>query len=290
METRFLETFLMVTEHGSLAEASRRLGITPAAVAQRIQALEDEIGVALIVRSGRRVRPTSAGLAILEPGRQLITEVRHLRILAAEDAPSGELRLGAISTALTGLLAPALSRLRETIPNVEVFLLPGTSAMLYQQLTDGGIDAAIVVEPPFALPKTLDWRLLRSEEMTLLAPRAWAGEEVHTLLSTRPFIRYDRNNWGGRLVDGYLQHAGITPREWLELDSLEAISIMVANGLGVALVPDWARQQPDSADVVRLRLPIPTDPRRIGMLWPRSSPTRRLAGLLLEALGSSLSK
>lgn len=290
METRFLETFLMVTEHGSLAEASRRLGITPAAVAQRIQALEDEIGVPLIVRSGRRVRPTSAGLAILEPGRQVITEIRHLRILAAEDAPSGELRLGAISTALTGLLAPALSRLRETIPNVEVFLLPGTSAMLYQQLTEGGIDAAIVVEPPFALPKTLDWRLLRSEEMTLLAPRAWAGEEVHALLSTRPFIRYDRNNWGGRLVDAYLHQAGITPRDWLELDSLEAISIMVANGLGVALVPDWARQQPDSADVVRLRLPIPTDPRRIGMLWPRSSPTRRLAEILLEALGRTPSR
>lgn len=290
METRFLETFLMVTEHGSLAEASRRLGITPAAVAQRIQALEDEIGVPLIVRSGRRVRPTSAGLAILEPGRQVITEVRHLRILAAEDAPSGELRLGAISTALTGLLAPALSRLRETIPNVEVFLLPGTSAMLYQQLTEGGLDAAIVVEPPFALPKTLEWRLLRSEEMTLLAPRAWAEEEVHALLSTRPFIRYDRNNWGGRLVDAYLHQAGITPRDWLELDSLEAISIMVANGLGVALVPDWARQQPDSTDVVRLKLPIPTDPRRIGMLLPRSSPTRRLAGILLEALGSTPSR
>jgi DNA-binding transcriptional LysR family regulator len=284
METRFLETFLVVTDHGSLAEASRRLGITPAAVAQRIQALEDEIGVPLLVRSGRRVRPTTAGLSILEPSRQLVTDVRHLRILAAEDAPAGELRLGAISTALTGLLAPALNRLRETVPNVEVFLLPGISAALYQQLLDGGIDAALIVEPPFSIPKTLDWRLLRSEPMTLLAPRAWSDEDVHVLLRTRPFIRYDRNNWGGRPVDAYLQDAGISPREWLELDSLEAIAIMVENGLGVALAPDWARQRPDGPDLVRMPLPLSAKPRRIGMLSLRSAPTTRLTELLIEAL------
>jgi DNA-binding transcriptional LysR family regulator len=284
METRFLETFLLVVEHGSLAEASRRLGISPAAVAQRTQALEDEIGVALLMRAGRQVRPTPAGLAIIERSRQILTDVRHLRILAAEDAPSGELRLGAISTALTGLLAPALSSLRETVPNLEMFLLPGTSAVLYQQLVDGGIDAAILVEPPFPILKTFDWRLLRSERMTLLAPRAWAGEDVHTLLATRPFVRYDRNNWGGRFVDRYLQDAGVAPREWLELDSLEAIALVVANGLGVALVPDWARPSPDSGDTVRLALPLPAEPRRIGMLWPRNSAAGRLVAVLLEAL------
>lgn len=285
METRFLETFLTVTEHGSLAEASRRLGITPAAVAQRIQALEDEIGVPLLARAGRRVQATAAGLAIAERSRQILTDVRHLRILATQDAPSGELRLGAVSTALTGLLAPALSRLRESVPNVEVFLLPGTSTVLYQHLVDGGIDAALLVEPPFPILKTFDWRLLRSEATTLLAPRAWAHEDVHELLATRPFIRYDRNNWGGRVVDRYLQDAGIAPREWLELDSLEAISVMVANGLGIALVPEWARTTPDSAEIVRLRLPLPSEPRRIGMLWPRNSAASRLVEVLIEVLG-----
>jgi DNA-binding transcriptional LysR family regulator len=69
METRFLETFVLVAELGSLAEASRRLGITPVAVAQRMQALEDEVGAQLLIRAGRRVKPTQAGYAILEKGR-----------------------------------------------------------------------------------------------------------------------------------------------------------------------------------------------------------------------------
>lgn len=283
METRFLETFLMVVDHGSLAEASRRLGVTPAAVAQRMQALEDEIGVPLLVRSGRRVGPTEAGHAILEQSRRILTDVRHLRSLAATEVPSGQLRLGAISTALTGLIPSALHRLRATVPNVEVFLLPGTSTSLYQNLLDGAIDAAIVVKPPFPILKSLGWQLLRAEPLVLLCPPDWAHQDAHTLLKTQAFIRYDRHNWGGRLADQYLQANGIAPREWLELDSLDAIAVMVGSGLGVSLVPDW-RSWPDAASVARLELPLPSPPREIGMLWPHSSPTGRLVGVFLEAL------
>ena len=52
MDTQFLESFVMVVEHGSVAEAARRLNLTAAAVTQRIRALEREIGTALVSRSG----------------------------------------------------------------------------------------------------------------------------------------------------------------------------------------------------------------------------------------------
>jgi DNA-binding transcriptional LysR family regulator len=53
MDTQFLDSFVTVVDYGSMAEAARRLNLTPAAVAQRIRALEDEIGASLFVRSGR---------------------------------------------------------------------------------------------------------------------------------------------------------------------------------------------------------------------------------------------
>ncbi|WP_420963369.1 LysR family transcriptional regulator [Brucella sp. IR073] len=283
METRFLETFLVVAEFGSLAEASRRLGITPAAVAQRMQALEDEIGIPLLVRSGRRVKPTEAGHAILEKSRRILSDVHHLRSLACNDM-SGELRLGAISTALTGLLPSALRHVRSTMPDVEVFLLPGTSADLYQTLLNEKIDATIVVKPPFALPKTLEWRLLRSEPLVLMAPASADDATPHELLRSKPFIRYDRNNWGGRLADHYLQENEIRPKEWLELDSLEAIGVMVENELGVSLVPDWSAPWHQSLNVLRLPLPRRAMPREIGMVWPRHSPCGKLVAALLAAL------
>jgi DNA-binding transcriptional LysR family regulator len=58
MDTRFLESFVIVAETGSIAEAARRLNLTPAAVAQQLRALGQEIGNGLVVRAGRTVRPS----------------------------------------------------------------------------------------------------------------------------------------------------------------------------------------------------------------------------------------
>lgn len=285
METRFLETFLTVVQHGSLAEASRRLGVTPAAIAQRIQALEDEIGLPLLARSGRRVKPTEAGVAILEKSLRVLSEVRQLKGLAHDGQAFGELRLGAISTALTGLLPNALRSVFDKTPGVDIFLLPGTSAELYNSLLEEKIDAAILVKPPFPIPKTLHWELIRSEPFVLLAPSDLANVPADHLLREQPFIRYDRSNWGGRLADTYLQSQRVLPREWLELDSLEAISVMVEAGLGVSLMPDWRSSLFDNLRVARL--PLRNAPcREIGLLRPRSVPSGRLIQTVLDAIRS----
>lgn len=280
METRFLETFLLVVEHGSLAEASRRLSLTPSAVAQRMQALEEEFGVALLLRSGRRVMPTEAGHAILADTRALVTEARRLRSLASCENAAGELRIGAISTALTGLLPKALTSLLAEQPSLEIFLEPGQSAELYESVNAGRIDAAILVRPPFAIQKTLEWRLLRDEALVLLAPAALQETSVEALLRSQPFLRYDRRSWGGRLADQCLSALGIAVEERAELDSLEAISVMVDAGLGVSIVPRWPRPWPAGVCVAEHALPPPVPSRQIGFLWPRSSRKARLLDLL----------
>ncbi len=285
METRFLETFLIVVEHGSLAEASRRMGITPAAVSQRIQALEDEIGLPIIVRSGRRVRPTEVGLAILEKSRRVLSEVRQLKGLAHDDQAFGALRLGAISTVLTGLLPGALRRVFDTIPGVDIFLLPGTSVELYNSVLEEKLDAAILVKPPFPIPKTLQWDLIRSEPFVLFAPLEYADIPSDQLLREQPFIRYDRRNWGGRLADEYLRSLQVRPMEWLELDSLEAIAVMVEAKLGVSLMPDWHSALFEHLKLARFTL-SGAPSREIGLLRPRNMPSGRLVQALLDAVRS----
>jgi DNA-binding transcriptional LysR family regulator len=285
MDTQFLETFLLVAEHGSLAEAARRLGVTPAAVAQRVAALESEVGAPLLIRAGRQVQPSDAGRAILAQSRRILGDVRQLGLIAREDSSVGELRLGAISTALTGILPPALRRLSDTASGIELFILPGTSPEIYRMLTEDRIDAALLVRPPFVVPKTLDWQVQRQEQMVLICPEDWADQGVLALLRDRPFIRYDRNNWGGRLADGWMKAQRLVVREWLELDQLEAIAVMVSNGLGVSIVPDWAPPWPEGLSLRRLPLPgTPELRREIGLLWPRSSPARRLVARLQEVL------
>ena len=188
---------------------------------------------------------TEPGSRILDRTRELLRGVADLRTIATDETPAGELRLGAGTNALTGLVPDILARLVVLHPKLKVFIRPGYSPELYRAVESGDLDAAVVLEAPFPLPKTCGWELLREEDLVVLAPRKWAGRDPHELLRSEPLVRYDRTQWGGRVADQYLQRAGIEPQERFELNALNAIAVMVDRGLGVSLVPDWLRPWPE---------------------------------------------
>lgn len=272
MDTRFLESFVFVVDRGSIAEASRRLNLTPAAVAQRIRALESDVGAPLLLRSGRTVRPTEAGARILDSARSLLLAARDLGALATNDEIAGEIQLGAVPTALTGLVPDLLARLSRTHPLIRVHVVPGMSLDLYKLANSGDIDAALLVQPEFALSKSCDWQMLRKEALILLAPAAMAGRDPHSILRREPFIRLGRETRGGRLADDWLRQEHIQPVERLELTSLPAIAILVDRGVGVSLVPDWAPPWPEGLRLRKIAVPRRTQTRNIGLVWNRSTP------------------
>lgn len=282
METQFLHTFVTVADQGSMAAAARRLNITPAAVAQQLHTLERELGAPLFARAGRTVSITEAGARILDRARALLHDVDDLGAVAIDDGSAGELRLGAGTNALTGVLPDILARMVERFPRIKVFIKPGYSPELYRAVETGELDAAVVLQAPYPLPKTCEWELLREEPLVVLAPRALAGRDPHELLRTQPLIRFDRQQWGGRLAEQYLQRAGIVPVERFELNALNAIAVMVDRGLGVSLVPDWARPWPEGLKLACLPLPLPSEPRRMGVVWSRATVRIRLVNAFLE--------
>jgi DNA-binding transcriptional LysR family regulator len=288
MDTRFLDSFVTVVDTGSIAEAARRLNLTSAAVAQRIRTLESEIGASLVVRSGRTVRPTEAGAAILARARNFLGEVRDLKSIAANDRPSGELRLGAFQTAVSGLLPGILTLMAEQYPQIEVYIARAGSAELYPKVLAGDLDAAIIARPPFAIPKVCDWRALREEPLIVLTPASARVRDPNVILASEPFIRPDRKSWAGQLADGYLRRAGIRPRERFELDSIEAIATMVDRGLGVSLVHDWAPPWPEGLSLRKLPVPDPSFSRHIDLIWTRASPRLRLVKAFLEVAVTAL--
>ena len=281
METRFLQTFVVVVETSSLAETARKLNITASAVVQRVRALESEIGCKLIHRSGHSMRPTAAGAAILTEAARIVKAARDLNAIAGGDLEVGGLTVGVFNTAMTGILPDILSGLRRNRPRIDVYIVRGQSADLYRRLVLGELDLAIVVKPHFKLPKTVDWRLLREEPLVMLVPEHMGTKDPRAILSKQPFIRQDRNHWGGRVVDRYLRKMKLRPNEQYELDSLEAIAVMVDRGLGVSILPDWPPPWPEGLKIKKIV--IPNSPRRqIGLLWQRSSPREWLIRAFID--------
>lgn len=271
MDIRFLESFLTVAECGSVAEAARRLNLTPAAVAQRLRALEQELGRPLVSRIGRTVRPTVAGMAVQQHAPDLVRAVRDLRAVAAGNMPAGQLRIGCTQTALTGQIPTIIAMLSERWPEIEYFFKPGSSVDLYHSVLAEDLDAALIIHPPFPLPKTLRWQTLRHEPLLLLVPENLHVSDIHATICSQPFIRYDRNQWGGQIVDRYLRQNNLKVREWVELDALDSIAALVNRGLGVAIVPDWAPPWPEGLSVQKIRLEE-AEVRQMGVLWGLSGP------------------
>jgi DNA-binding transcriptional LysR family regulator len=288
MDTRFLETFLIAVDSGSIAEAARRLNLTAAAVAKRIRTLESEIGAALITRSGRTIKPTESGTAIIEHARHFVVEARNFKSIATTDRPAGQLRLGAFLSAQSGLLPDMLASMQEKYPKIDVYITLGNSAEMYRKVHDGdGLDAAIIAQPPFAISKSCEWRLLREEPLIVLTRAPAASRRPHTLLASEPFIRLDRNIWPGRLVDSYLRKHKIRPRERFEINDVTAIAVMVDRGLGVSLLPDYAPPWPEGLSLAKLPVADPSFTRRVGLVWRRASPRLRLVHAFLEQAGAA---
>lgn len=282
MKPNFLQTFLLTVDTGSMAEAARRQNISPATAAQQIASLENEIGAELVTRVGKTVRPTEAGFRILEQARLLIQEVAKLKALANLGEISGELRLGAVNTALSSIIPKVIQQLVGAYPSLRFHITSALSSELFDHVQSGEIDVAVCLHPQFELPKTMAWQLLREESLVLIAPAECAGRDAHELLRSEPFIRYDRKQWGGQQVDRYLKEINISPHERIELSHLAAIATLVSEGLGVALVADTVMPTSIAAKIARIPLPISTRPRQLGLLWQRASIHEKLINVFVD--------
>lgn len=238
MDLSFLQSLLHIVESGSIAKAARIQQLTGAALRQRVSALERELGTPLLIRSGHTSLPTQACLDLLPRARHMLREWALLREDIDTSGVSGQLKIGAISTALTGLMPKALKALALQAPRVTPFLKPGSSAELYTALLAEQLDASVTVAPPFVVPKSIHSVVLHREPLALISAKK-STQSVKQQLTQELYIRYDAASWGGRFAQQYIADQRLAPRLLCDLDGLEAIALMVAQGLGISLVPQW---------------------------------------------------
>ena len=266
IEVRRLRILRALADHGTVTAAAEVLHLTPSAVSQQLAALESEVGQELLERRGRRVTITSAGRLLLTHTDAILTEVERaeeaMRLHA--NGTTGEVRVTAFATAISLLVAPALTRLRETSPGLKLVVRDAEGHQGITQLLDGDADIAIAVEHRGS-PKD-DQRLVRiplyAEPFVAVLPPSHQDASDDTI----ELGRLANDDWvmtapGNPIRDVVLlacEQAGFEPRIVHQSDDFRAVADLVAAGGGVSLVPRLAVPDPTLALIRPLTDPAPT--------------------------------
>lgn len=261
-----LKTLIAVAREGTFAAAGDRIGLTQAAVSAQMQRLEAQLGVELFDRKGRSAQLNRMGQQVLLQGQELVRLYGSLGNSATGSAPNVLVTIGAIASVQRSFLPDALALFHRQFPQCRTRVIPGLSMDLVNQVDAGEVDLAAIIRPPFSLHSDLRWTTLMREPYRLIFPADLQGEDWAELISSQPFIRYDRSSFGGRQVDRFLRQTHVSLREVCELDELDAIVKLVANGVGVALVPETATIQAWPAGVRAVNLGPHTFHRDIGLV------------------------
>ena len=283
MDIRYLDSLIAVVELGSIAHAARSQNLTAAAVGQRIQALEKHFNTALLNRGSHKATPTEACLNLLPRARHIVHEFYSMSADIDHSGLSGKFHLGAISTALTGMLPMAIKQLAQSAPGLLLQIKPGTSNSLFADLTDRRIDAAIIVLPPYSLPSTYHYQVLREEPLILLSNQS-RGKTIRQKLIQNPYICYDSQSWGGLMASQFLKDKNIEIEPYYELDALEAIEKLVQQEMGVSLVPLWAGLDLKSSSIEAEFVRPNRYARRVVLVTPVDSARKRIISVLNQAM------
>ncbi len=285
MQLRHLKTLVAIADFGGFAAAGEAIGLTQSAVSLHVKALEDRLGATLFDRSKRPPLPNARGADMVERAREIVRLCADMENSLASTEITGVLELGAIPTVLTGSLPIALAAIHTAHPRLLVRLTSGLSGELARRVYKGELDAGIVTEP-VELATGLSWHPFAAEPLVVIAPENARQVHDHDLLESWPFIRFKRFAWAGQLIDARLRERGIKVRTGMEVDSLEAISLMVAHGLGVSVVPLRNIPQPFPPHVKIVDFGQPAVLRVVGFIErianPRAHFVRALHGIMLE--------
>lgn len=226
MRIEQLEYIAAVTQHGSLRRASERLHISQPALSEAVSKLERELGVTLLDRRRSGSRISRRGRELLQPMVEVLEAVERLRTAAGDQAAGHHVvRVGTVSAATATLLVPAMRDFRASYPGSTVEVVNTQQAGINQGLVEGGLDLGLV-------------NVLEGDDPPTDHPLAAYDEVTTDQLRAEPFVA---------MREGYLMHRFVNrlfgsemPAVSYTTDGSELGKVMVAQGLGLTVLPDYS--------------------------------------------------
>ncbi|MFE9664654.1 LysR substrate-binding domain-containing protein [Streptomyces sp. NPDC005955] len=244
MELTVWRTFVTVCRLGSLSAAAVELHHTQSAVSRQIAGLERQLGVPLVERHARGVRPTPAGevfrhhaLATLNEADRAVRAVRDLR----DGAFHRPLAVGATPALAAGIVPEAIRGLLTDLGPTPWSLTPALSAALHHRVLAGDLDLAVVTDAPPGLPQdpTVARRFLGLDAMVVVLPvdHPLAGRGPLHIAALAEQTWVEDNDGSAALLRQHAARAGVSARIDLAAADLLGKLALVASGHAIALIP-----------------------------------------------------
>ena len=284
MTIRLLRTFIAVSESTSFSEAAEKIHITHAAVSQHMKQLEDGLGVELFDRSARTPKLTDVARQMVDKVRKIVDDYDSLaRPNQGERLFESEINLGAIPTTLTGLTSQAIAAMKVKFPKMKIHVHSGLTAPLLADVGRGVLDAAIISKPHL-MPTKLAFHKIADEKMQLIVSSQEPENDPIKLLLEKPYIRFNRSEVIGTVIDNWMSSKNIDVNETMEFDSGEAIASMVGAGLGVSILPEPVIMPSHGIKVKRLPLGADAPQRTLGLVYLENNIKIQLINEMKSAL------
>lgn len=272
MEHRLLTYFLMVCEELHFTRAAERLSISQPTLSHQIRQLEDQLGMPLFTRIGKKVYISEAGHILRTHTLNAFHELNQARIAIEElqGMKRGSLRIG---SAGNHLLLPAIARFHHHYPEIEISVQELATEEVKERLLTNQVDLGIVYLP-------LEHELLESielfeDEVQLIVgathPLAVKKSIPLTELRDVPLAMLQPKFLVRRFFDRYCERAGFRVKPILELSTLDALLQIALTGVGATVLPRSYLETVNQPAIHIISLTDPVPVRKIGIVYRKTS-------------------
>jgi DNA-binding transcriptional LysR family regulator len=244
MQFQQLAYFVAVADTRHFTRAAEQMRVAQPSLSQQVRALERDLGATLFHRIRGNVSLTEAGETLLPIARRILaeTDTAYRAIRELDELGRGRVRLGATPSLCTGLLPSMLAAFRRKYPGIELVLHEGGSRDLQTELSEGGLDLAMIVDSRVQDDPRLSMLPLFVEELVVIsskdAPSPARGRRMRILdLAGKPLVMFRRGYDLREATVAACRAEGFEPTFAIEGGEMDAVLEFVKAGIGIAVVP-----------------------------------------------------
>lgn len=287
MDLKHLRSFMHVAELGSLSRAGERLNLSQPALSRQIKLLEAALGQALLQRTGRGVRLTTAGLRLERQARAILAAVDRLGAVLDDRAGGldGHVAIALPPSLGSSVSGPLTAAFRARHPGVSLRILETLSGEIQEGLLSGRLDLGVIYAGTAAVRLHTE-KLLRERLDLIVAaddPLADTSAISFGALTDMPLILPGTSHGLRTVLDGYAARYGRLLKTDLEAESLRVQLDLVARGLGRTILPRHTIP-PGTSHLHAIEIVDPPLYRESVLAWRRDTPRSPAAEAMAELL------